>query len=59
MADKKPKKPTQKQIDKELSQAANDYSELCHVLHEQMLKNVASRLGMEPEELEDDWASIT
>lgn len=53
------KRPTQKQIDAELGKAKGDYEELCRAIHKQLLWNVASRLGMAPEELEDDWASIT
>lgn len=59
MAAKKEKKPTKKQISDELERAARDYNELCHVLHRQMLWNVASHLKMAPEELEEEWGALT
>lgn len=53
------KKLTRKEIDKELAIAVSDYNELMHALHKQCLWNLAGRLGMAPEELEEDWASLT
>lgn len=56
---KEPKKPTQAVIDKEMGRAASDYNELVHALHKQCLWNLASRLKMAPEELEEQWAEMT
>lgn len=59
MAAAKKKKPTVAQITKELERAARDYNELCHVVHAQVLRNVASHLAMAPEELEEEFAALT
>lgn len=53
------KKPTKREIESELQRAAHDYDEIRHVLRQRMLWNVASHLGMAPEELEDQWADLT
>jgi hypothetical protein len=55
----KDKKPAQKQIDAELRRAVSDYEQLRTAIHKQCLWNLASRLKMAPEELEDDWFSLT
>jgi hypothetical protein len=55
----KDKKPPKKQIDKELTIAVSDYQQLREALHKQCLWNLAGRLKMAPEELEEDWFSLT
>lgn len=53
------KELTRKELDAELARAVSDYQEIVHVLHKQCLWNLAGRLGMAPEELEEDWVSLT
>lgn len=53
------KKPTAKERDKVLRRYVSDYEQAVHALHKQFLWNAASALGMAPEELEEDWATLT
>lgn len=59
MAAKQKKRPTMEQITKELKRSAADYNHLRIQLWEGMRDNAARRLGLEIEEIEEEFAALT
>ena len=55
----KNKKPTKKQITEELKRASWDYEHLTNQLWDAMLYNTARRLGVEKEEIEEEFGALT
>ena len=59
MAAAKEKKPTKKQISDELQTAAKEYEHLARQLLEGMLYNASRRLGVETEEIVEEFGELT
>jgi precorrin-6B methylase 1 len=52
-------KPTPKQIAKELTTMARDFEHLRNAIWENMLYAAARRLGVEPADIEEEFAALT
>lgn len=53
------KKPTAKQITKALQQAAKDYEHQRGMLWEGILTKVAAQLGVEEQDIEEEFGALT
>jgi SepF-like predicted cell division protein (DUF552 family) len=59
MAAKKKPKPTKKQISEELKRVAREYEGMVSLIWGTMLSNTADRLGVDQEEIEEEFGALT